>query len=541
MLSDRQKELISPNDPPCYTTKQAALTQFESSYPLLQQWRLLVDGRLYATVPQMRATPDPTGWKDYEGREPNSIAAFFLAWQYCLKQLKYSNDRKALTIDFIVKLHTLATQNVEKITANPGQFRKGNNKASFSLVSPYFIHRITEAGAKDLAKSLTENQAQILAVAEGQSNTCHTSLLKQACYLQIYRNNEGEIKAFTIRGQDLPLQTAVKYLSEDDKLSGGYFLVSSKQTTTDYQVQKLVAPTNETDLTSTIYQKIQQQGILYLGTTPYNQSVFSLVTDTLTHYNNSIATLKDSRDKLCLIGKTIERLERIHPFSDGNGRVFVNLLLNYLLLEEGFPPATLYEPNLFDAFGYHVEVLTKGMLNTQAIYAGENNLFGFTMKPDEKKEMNKIITKSLIKGLLDYLSESRNAAECYIESLTVEENNTFSLNAEELLEMLNYPHPNTNLFRLLSEAELVEIQQSLATIKTATLEQENTAFIEQPEVVIQAIDRFSSTIQAILDETTTFKKTEVVNDWDQFATNQYTLFGQREQDSPITPPPANTK
>ena len=84
---------------------------------------------------------------------------------------------------------------------------------------------------------------------------------------------------------------------------------------------------------------------------------------------------------MLVIGKTIQSLERIHPLVNANGRTFVNILLNILLMEHGFPPATFYQPNIFDAFDELVEALKSSIANTLKIYAAtdlgeETNLFG---------------------------------------------------------------------------------------------------------------------------------------------------------------------
>jgi hypothetical protein len=41
-------------------------------------------------------------------------------------------------------------------------------------------------------------------------------------------------------------------------------------------------------------------------------------------------------------------LERLHPFADGNARIFCILLLNWLLIDTGQRPCMLADPNMFD-------------------------------------------------------------------------------------------------------------------------------------------------------------------------------------------------
>jgi len=55
--------------------------------------------------------------------------------------------------------------------------------------------------------------------------------------------------------------------------------------------------------------------------------------------------------KLILIISFIRRLVWLHPFQDANTRVFVMQLLNKCLVENGFPPTILDNPNDFDGHG----------------------------------------------------------------------------------------------------------------------------------------------------------------------------------------------
>ncbi len=58
----------------------------------------------------------------------------------------------------------------------------------------------------------------------------------------------------------------------------------------------------------------------------------------------------DNERKLDVIIEFIQSLEQLHPFGDGNCRVFVMLLLNSELIKSGFPPTMLDNPNQFDLF-----------------------------------------------------------------------------------------------------------------------------------------------------------------------------------------------
>ncbi|MBM93698.1 MAG: hypothetical protein CMF51_03005 [Legionellales bacterium] len=70
----------------------------------------------------------------------------------------------------------------------------------------------------------------------------------------------------------------------------------------------------------------------------------------LTHYHTEMKSIdaqldpqtQQQQQRLRHICHLIQQLERFHPFTDGNGRTFRNILLNHLLKQNGFPPALQY-------------------------------------------------------------------------------------------------------------------------------------------------------------------------------------------------------
>lgn len=86
-------------------------------------------------------------------------------------------------------------------------------------------------------------------------------------------------------------------------------------------------------------------------------------------YNKEIKTARTTDEKLKVIVKHIRLYEVLHPFKDANGRTFVNNLLNILLMQQGLPPATFYEPNVFDLYSADelVDVVKEAIFNTVEI------------------------------------------------------------------------------------------------------------------------------------------------------------------------------
>ncbi len=104
------------------------------------------------------------------------------------------------------------------------------------------------------------------------------------------------------------------------------------------------------------------------------------IEETLLNYNEKIDC---TEDKLRLIIKTIQQLEQIHPFADGNYRTFCILLLNYLLLLNDFSPVILYDPNRFDGYAINeliVECQEGFQCATQLQENTKNNMMFFKDK-----------------------------------------------------------------------------------------------------------------------------------------------------------------
>jgi prophage maintenance system killer protein len=76
----------------------------------------------------------------------------------------------------------------------------------------------------------------------------------------------------------------------------------------------------------------------------------SLIQDTLAYYYKKISETESKEKKLSIICETIIRLEQLHPFADANCRTFCIILLNKLLLANGFYPALQHNPNKFGGY-----------------------------------------------------------------------------------------------------------------------------------------------------------------------------------------------
>lgn len=98
--------------------------------------------------------------------------------------------------------------------------------------------------------------------------------------------------------------------------------------------------------------------------------LISFINKEIAKYQCEIADLKknhaDSRENIIsAIVKLIRKLHQTHCFPDGNGRTFIFLLTNMLLLQNGLPMAIMITPNHFA--GFSVRELTQEVMRGQEL------------------------------------------------------------------------------------------------------------------------------------------------------------------------------
>jgi len=100
------------------------------------------------------------------------------------------------------------------------------------------------------------------------------------------------------------------------------------------------------------------------------QTCFAERTDQIVAaYNQEIAAAQTAQAKLLSISRVVRDLELLHPFPDGNGRTFVAVLMNHLLLAHGFLPAILWDPNIDAELSVQefADEIQSGIANTQLL------------------------------------------------------------------------------------------------------------------------------------------------------------------------------
>jgi len=230
------------------------------------------------------------GWVGYEERQPGCIEGMSLAYAHMIDNFTLPDG---VTLAYLSRLHDLTFYKIEKkLRKNryPGQVREF--RISF-LVRP-------RATSKDGLKELLGDRKLTEAFKKDIQGCENPEDLYNAI------SNGKKIRYIAEVG-DLPPDLNQASL---DKAPKDLYLKARAQ------VQK--------NITSKIQVKLDE-------------------------FNRTIDNVPQM-EKMRYIVNFIKELERLHPFVDGNTRVFITILLNHLLLFHGFYPAIFEEPSIFDAF-----------------------------------------------------------------------------------------------------------------------------------------------------------------------------------------------
>jgi ankyrin repeat protein len=162
------------------------------------------------------------------------------------------------------------------------------------------------------------------------------------------------------------------------------------------------------DIGEKIYAQMKKDGFndsshFYIAPREDVETILGKITDS---YNEKIKLAETLDDKVEVIVSHIKYYEILHPFKDANGRTFVNTLMNTLLMQQGLPPATLYEPNVFDLYSSKelVTVVKEAMFNTMRIIDAnkkeqELSLYGYESNEEDSLEFIELLKSPSVEHL----------------------------------------------------------------------------------------------------------------------------------------------
>ncbi len=128
-----------------------------------------------------------------------------------------------------------------------------------------------------------------------------------------------------------------------------------------------------------LWRIINEGGELYYRAPDY-QHLALLLDNCCDEFNRDILFASTQEGKLTIIIRFVKEVELIHAFNDFNGRTSL-MLLQRLLIQNGFLPVMLFDPNYIDGYSSAelLQEIKQGMNNTLSIIKHPNQpLFGFS-------------------------------------------------------------------------------------------------------------------------------------------------------------------
>jgi hypothetical protein len=164
----------------------------------------------------------------------------------------------------------------------------------------------------------------------------------------------------------------------------------------------------------------------------------TFIQNALENYYSKILDGNNEDEKLFIICETIIKLEQLHPFSDANCRTFCMVLLNKLLLDNGFFPALQQNPNKFEGYSTQemVEEIKKSILKTELFESStDKDIFLMEMYLLDSKDKSISPDPTSLQGIVsDSMNKKYNfSIDEFLEELSLSK----ELTKEELAEILN--------------------------------------------------------------------------------------------------------
>ena len=369
-----------------------------------RKWRLDPEICQFVTLRELLALD--RGWIPFEVNEPGYMRGVVTAFQEIFKL-----DR-SLDLDFIEHLHGLATGNVKgtgygEELSGRGEIRTDKSEMRFLLTK----NCASMEGIKEFLEHGHPQQWVEFNLFE--QHECVGTILVNGESLKAIRDfvkiHEAKAQGINI-GESNP--KIKKYCQPSGVESVAEFL---KIITSNSELKSIVMALgkeqdNET-LANFLYQCIEHRSdnvqLIFLSSQASAEvSVAEVlagdIQSNIDQYAKSIESALSPREKVRAIVKFIQACELVHPFKDANGRTFCMLLINFLLMKEGFPPAILFDSNHLNLYSQEemVSAVVKGMSHTiQLIREGQL----FDVKTDDI--LRELQSRDAFLPMLNYFKE----------------------------------------------------------------------------------------------------------------------------------------
>ncbi len=335
------------------------------------------------------------GWLPFEINEPGYIRALIAAYHIIF------NFDVELNNQFIKHLHALATAGVKQTEygdgdgGKPGEFRKDESayfKFGKIVPSDAAITQIYERDHSPISFCLTFFDPED-GMSSGSIRINRESIQSIRQYVSDKKYSQGRgITHFSLRKfcESHDMIEFLRQIKENKDIEA--VLIALGETTDDKDVVNCLGKLLNTPI---MLYSFNLESFQPLKT---RRTLTETMDRYLDVYRESLAVAITPIDKLLAIIRFIQACERLHPFIDANTRTFSMLLLNHLLMRNGFPPVILTNPNLLgltsdqEALGLIVE----GMENTLQLAQG-HSLFNVDTR-----------------DILDFLGSNKNSQEQFV-------------------------------------------------------------------------------------------------------------------------------
>ncbi|RLA74265.1 MAG: hypothetical protein DRG78_21505, partial [Epsilonproteobacteria bacterium] len=311
-----------------------------------QYWRFFVDGRFQKKY---------DGWVGYEAGERGSIQALLNGFSFMIDNFDISGGLRAT---YLRELHKITLLNVEtsNLKSSPGDIRYLNSGL------PFFANTTT-----------IEHLHEVLQMRSGDGTAVFNS------------QKWGKI------AEELDADEIFKVMHKDKKINYRNWYPNLDKQQQDAILGKL-----------TLHE-------FYDAKHTVQMMMIARMEDILNRYNKNIKLVKNNEEKLEVVCLVSRELELLHPFPDGNSRVFSCITLNHLLLFNGFHPVLLENPNNDNeiSFSQWTEEVKKGMERTKEILKEPSkSFFNYSIDEMKKEDQEKFLEMSQgLKSKIDAYKE----------------------------------------------------------------------------------------------------------------------------------------
>lgn len=300
---------------------------------------------LYLFITDIAQLPVLIDFSSYERNEPGFAIPYLEAYQYAFQCFK----DKMISSELIQSVNAIATAHLKH--ENRGSYR--TLTGYFNIYSEIhvdhkskFMHRntaysMTELGIKEFIRYWFDNP---------KTQKCHTIIFEYKA--------SGNRPSFSL-----------VYSHEKKTLVWVEFRTGDQAKYTPFEmeihfpiIQELI---HHTDYVSTIYSM--------MGTSNPAKQIEFQMNRLIEIYIRQIQSAKTDNEKLIVIANFIQRVEQLHPFSDGNIRTCY-IILNKLLRDNHLSLSIMYNPNVLDCVDQAtvIQMIQEGQKTYQQLLANEN-------------------------------------------------------------------------------------------------------------------------------------------------------------------------